>query len=53
MALAGARASARTQDYGGALRWLEVAEDLALYLPGEFERKRRDWQTCAVGEPVA
>jgi sulfide:quinone oxidoreductase len=35
---------ADTQDYRGALRWLEVAEDLELYLPAEYEAKRQAWR---------
>lgn len=47
MALASAGTAARWQDYRGALRWLEVAEDLQLYLPREYEQKRRSWQALA------
>ena len=43
LALGSADAHARSRDFAGALRWLEVAEDLDLYLPGEYERKRISW----------
>lgn len=44
VALSSADASARSRDFPGALRWLEVAEDLALFLPQEYDRKRISWQ---------
>jgi sulfide:quinone oxidoreductase len=47
LALSSANASARWRDYKVALRWLEVAEDLALYLPPGFEAKRIAWQELA------
>ncbi len=34
-------------DYRGALHWLEVAEDLDLYLPSEYESKRVEWRRLA------
>jgi sulfide:quinone oxidoreductase len=34
-------------DYRGALHWLEVAEDLDLYLPSEYESKRAEWRKLA------
>jgi sulfide:quinone oxidoreductase len=47
LALKSATASARWGDFKGAMRWLEVAEDLDLYLPPDFESKRIDWQERA------
>lgn len=47
VALTSARASERAHDYRRALRWLEVVEDLELYLPSEFELKRASWQELA------
>ncbi len=47
LALTSARASARWRDFKGALRWLEVADDLELYLPPAFEAKRIAWQERA------
>ena len=43
LALASADADARWRDYAGALRWLDLAEQLALTLPPGYARKRRDW----------
>ncbi|MGE5282565.1 MAG: FAD-dependent oxidoreductase [Chloroflexota bacterium] len=43
LALAGADADARWQDYAGALRWLDLAEQLNLTLPPEYAEKRRRW----------
>lgn len=47
LALASADANARWHDYRGAMRWLEVVEDLELYLPPAYERKRMSWQELA------
>lgn len=44
VALSSADAKAREREFGAALRWLEVAEDLELYLPREYERKRVSWE---------
>jgi sulfide:quinone oxidoreductase len=44
LALASADADASEHEYGRALRWLEVAEDLELYLPREYELKRGTWK---------
>jgi sulfide:quinone oxidoreductase len=44
MALSSASASAEARDFRGALRWLEVAEDLDLYLPSEYELNRISWR---------
>jgi sulfide:quinone oxidoreductase len=50
LALAAADADARWRDYRKAMRWLEVAEDLELYLPTEYELKRISWQELAKDE---
>lgn len=47
MALASAEVDARERDFPGALRWLEVAEDLELYLPREYELKREEWKALS------
>jgi sulfide:quinone oxidoreductase len=47
LAFASADANARFKDYQGAMRWLEVAEDLELHLPTEYELKRISWQELA------
>jgi len=49
MSLESADAAAGEHDYKGAMRWLEVAEDLELYLPTEYELKRISWQELAGG----
>ena len=51
MALASADFEAGAHHYSRALRWLEVAEDLTLALPPEYERKRASWLQLA-GPPV-
>jgi hypothetical protein len=43
MALEAADADAGWGDYGSALRWLGVAERLALMLPGPYAEKRELW----------
>lgn len=43
LALTAADADARWHDYHGALRWLEIAQQLNLTLPPEYERKRDAW----------
>ena len=43
MTLAAADASARSEDYEGALRWLDAAEQLNVVLPIEYARRRRAW----------
>jgi sulfide:quinone oxidoreductase len=50
VALAFADENASEREFDRALRWLEVAEDLELYLPGEYERKRIAWEGLARGE---
>jgi sulfide:quinone oxidoreductase len=47
MALASAELEAAAHQYSRALRWLEVAEDLELSLPPEYERKRAAWLELA------
>jgi sulfide:quinone oxidoreductase len=47
LALATAEANARSEDYKGAMGWLEVVEDLELHLPTEYELKRISWQELA------
>lgn len=47
LALSSAETHGRSRDFPGALRWLEVAEDLELYLPREYELKRISWQELA------
>jgi sulfide:quinone oxidoreductase len=49
LAFASADASARFEDYRSAMRWLEVAEDLELHLPTEYELKRISWQALGEG----
>jgi sulfide:quinone oxidoreductase len=48
LALSSADAKAHERDFGAALRWLEVAEDLELYLPRSYELKRTSWQELRV-----
>ena len=43
MALAAADASARSEDYEGALRWLDAAEQINVVLPIDYARRRRAW----------
>jgi sulfide:quinone oxidoreductase len=43
LALTAADADARWGDRAGALRWLEVAEQLNVVLPPEYTEKRRRW----------
>jgi sulfide:quinone oxidoreductase len=43
LALAGADADARWEDYESALKWLEVAERLDVTLPPDYARKREQW----------
>ncbi|CAN5467609.1 hypothetical protein BH10ACT11_BH10ACT11_06630 [soil metagenome] len=47
MALVSADLNAGARDYGRALGWLEIAEDLELYLPREYELRRASWQELA------
>jgi hypothetical protein len=47
MALASAESHAHDRDFPGALRWLEVVEDLDHYLPRGFETKRASWAELA------
>ena len=43
MTLAAADASARSEDFEGALRWLDAAEQLNVVLPIDYARRRRTW----------
>jgi len=43
LALDAADANAGWSDYPEALRWLDVAEGLAIALPGRYADKRREW----------
>jgi sulfide:quinone oxidoreductase len=52
LALTAADADARWRDFDGALRWLEVAEQINLTLPPEYERKREAWQARGGGAPT-
>jgi sulfide:quinone oxidoreductase len=52
MALKSADLEARGHRYGRALRWLEVAEDLELSLPPDYEVKRVAWRDLARGVRV-
>jgi sulfide:quinone oxidoreductase len=47
MALESADIKAAERDFGRALNWLKVAEDLELYLPPEYELKRTSWTELA------
>lgn len=47
LALASAKADAEERRFSSALHWLEVAEDLELYLPREYELQRIAWQELA------
>jgi hypothetical protein len=44
MTLVAAEASARAEDYEGALRWLAAAEQLNVVLPMDYARRRRAWR---------
>jgi len=46
-ALSSADSSARAHDFAGAMRWLEVAEDVDLFLPPDYETKRAAWLELA------
>ncbi len=47
MALDSADIHAAERDFGRALDWLKVAEDLELYLPPGYEHKRTSWTELA------
>lgn len=47
LTLSSAEANASERDFRRALRWLEIAEDLELYLPRDYELKRIAWQELA------
>ena len=44
MTLVAADASARAEDFEGALRWLGAAEQLNVALPLDYARRRREWR---------
>jgi hypothetical protein len=44
LAFTAANANARSGDYEGALRWLDVAERLDLVLPPEYALRRAQWR---------
>lgn len=44
LALASADADASAGDHRGALRWLELAEELNVTVPAEYTEKRRLWR---------
>jgi sulfide:quinone oxidoreductase len=44
MSLAAADSSASSEDYEGALRWLDAAEQLNVVLPIDYARRRRAWK---------
>ncbi len=50
LAFAAAEADARWRDYRGALRWLDIAEQLAIVLPGDYVEKRRRWGELAAAD---
>jgi sulfide:quinone oxidoreductase len=49
-ALAAAEADAGSGDHAGALRWLDLAEELTAVLPSPWAERRRDWAGAAAGE---
>jgi sulfide:quinone oxidoreductase len=53
LALESAESRAGRGDFRGALRWLEVAEDLEAYLPAPYEDSRRTWSAHAAPRAVA
>ena len=50
LALTCADADARWRDYKGALRWLDVAEQLEIVLPVEYAEKRRAWREAVTAK---
>jgi sulfide:quinone oxidoreductase len=52
LALEAADADARWGDHSSALRWLEVAEQLAIVLPQEYAAKRDAWRDALAGVPA-
>jgi sulfide:quinone oxidoreductase len=49
VALSFADLDARHEEYDDALRWLDVAEQLNVTLPHEYEERRRRWRQLADG----
>jgi sulfide:quinone oxidoreductase len=52
MALDAADADAAWGDFGSALRWLSVAERLAVALPDEYAAKRERWRDAASARSI-
>jgi sulfide:quinone oxidoreductase len=52
LAFEAADADARWGDYSSALRWLAVAEELAIALPVEYAEKRERWRDALAGLPA-
>jgi sulfide:quinone oxidoreductase len=44
LVLAAAEADARIGDYGGAIRWLSLVEELNLVIPPEYVARRHEWR---------
>lgn len=53
MAFEAADADANWGDFATALRWLALAEQLAIVLPADYARKREQWRDAVAGVPVA
>jgi len=48
-----ADADARSEDYDGALRWLDVVEKLNLSVAAAYADKRAEWQRLALSDARA
>ena len=44
LVLAAAEADARIGDYGGAIRWLSLVQELNLVVPPEYVARRHEWR---------
>ena len=44
LVLAAAEADARIGDYGGAIRWLSLVQELNLVIPPEYVARRHEWR---------
>ena len=53
LALTMADADARSEDYDGALRWLDVVEKLNLTVPPAYASKREEWHRLALRDARA
>lgn len=53
LALRAAGLDAADRDFRGALRWLQVVEDLELALPSPYGDRRRQWRRAAGTEREA